>query len=91
MLAWSTTEWAIAILIFLAGMFIGMMFLAGGKWKRRYKDEARLRQEEIRLRQDDIKRREELEAAQKHHEAELIAARARSDTPPPLPPKTTRR
>jgi uncharacterized membrane-anchored protein YhcB (DUF1043 family) len=82
-MAWSTTEWAIVILIFLAGIFIGMFFLAGGKWKRRYKEEAKLRQEESRLRQEDVKRREELERAQKHHEAELIAARARDDRPPP--------
>lgn len=45
MLAWSTNEWAIAILTFLVGMFIGMFLLAGGKWKRRYRDEVARREE----------------------------------------------
>jgi len=73
---WTTTEWAIVILAFLAGLFVGMMFCTGRKWKRRYHDEAKLRTEER-------KRLEELERSHKHHEAELIAARARAgDTTP---------
>jgi uncharacterized membrane-anchored protein YhcB (DUF1043 family) len=73
-MAWSTTEWAIILLAFLAGIFIGMSFLAGGKWKRRYK-------EEVRLRKEDERRREEVERERKHREAEMIAARARDDRP----------
>ena len=73
-MAWSTSEWAIVLLAFLAGVFIGMSFLAGGKWKRRYKDE-------VRLRKEDAARHEELERDRKHREAELIAARARDDRP----------
>ena len=30
----------IAALLFILGVFIGMFFLAGGKWKRRYRSEA---------------------------------------------------
>lgn len=73
-MAWSTAEWAIILLAFLAGMFIGMSFLAGGKWKRRYK-------EEVRLRKEDERRYEEIERERKHREAELIATRARDDRP----------
>ena len=74
-MAWTTTDWIIAILIFLAGLFVGLMMCSGRKWKRRYKDEARLREEEVR-------RREELERDRKHAEAAAIAARARDDVPP---------
>ena len=77
MMDWSTTQWAIVLLAFLAGLFIGMIFCTGRKWKRKY-------HEETILRKEDIRRREELERAHKHHEAELIAARAKADrTPPP--------
>ena len=74
MLDWSTTQWAIVVLAFLAGLFLGGIFCTGRKWKRKYQEEAILRKE-------DVRRREELERAHKHHEAELIAAKARSDRP----------
>jgi predicted flap endonuclease-1-like 5' DNA nuclease len=45
MLAWSTNQWVILILALLAGMFIGMFLLAGGKWKRRYREEVKRREE----------------------------------------------
>jgi len=41
----------IYILVFLLGLVIGMALMAGGKWKGRYKEEHRLRQEEIRRRE----------------------------------------
>jgi predicted flap endonuclease-1-like 5' DNA nuclease len=44
MLAWSTNQWVILILALLAGMFIGMFLLAGGKWKRRYREEVKRRE-----------------------------------------------
>jgi uncharacterized membrane-anchored protein YhcB (DUF1043 family) len=76
MLDWSTTQWAIVVLAFLAGLFLGGIFCTGRKWKRKYQEEAILRKE-------DVRRREELERAHKHHEAELIAAKARADKTPP--------
>ena len=76
---WTTTQWAIVLLAFLAGLFLGGVFCTGRKWKRKY-------QEESILRKEDIRRREELERLHKHHEAELIAAKARADT---VPPRTT--
>ena len=75
MASWDTTQWIIVGLAFLAGLFIGMMFCTGRKWKRKYHEETILRKEEVR-------RREELERAHKHHEAELIAARAKADKTP---------
>ncbi|WP_106639048.1 LapA family protein [Allosphingosinicella vermicomposti] len=44
MIAFTITEWVILILVFLLGLFIGMAFLAGGKWKRRYRDEVARRE-----------------------------------------------
>ena len=76
MLDWSTTQWAIVLLAFLAGLFLGGVFCTGRKWKRKY-------HEETILRKEDIRRREELERTHKHHEAELIAARAKADKSPP--------
>ena len=72
MQAWTINDWLMLILPFLVGLCLGLLMCTGGKWKRRYKDESRLRAEER-------KRLDELERAHKHHEAELIAAKARSD------------
>ena len=69
-------QWIVVLLAFLLGLFLGMAFLASPKWKRRYREEARLRQEEVR-------RRETLEGERKHWEAQSLANRARSDPPPP--------
>ena len=38
----------IAALLFLLGIVIGMFFLAGGKWKRRYRAEVASRNEMVR-------------------------------------------
>jgi hypothetical protein len=69
-------QYVILALIFVLGLVLGMFLFSGGKWKRRYKEESRLRAEEV-------KRREALEADRKHWEARTIAERARDDTPPP--------
>ena len=49
-------QWLIVGLVFLLGLVVGMMLLAGGKWKRRYRDEAAKRQaletENAKLRRD---------------------------------------
>lgn len=77
-MAFTTTEWIAVGLAALVGLAIGLMMCSGKKWKARYKEESRLRAEEG-------KRLAELEKSHKHHEAELIAARARAGdhTPPP--------
>ena len=76
MQGWTFNDWLMLILPFLVGLCLGLLMCTGGKWKRRYKEESRLRTEER-------KRLDELERTHKHHEAELIAARARGgDTSP---------
>lgn len=54
----------IAALLFVLGLFIGMFFLAGGKWKRRYRDE--------------IARREEFERENREYQSLRQAAADRS-------------
>ena len=41
----SYDHWIIVILAFVLGLVIGMYLLAGGKWKRRYRDELARREE----------------------------------------------
>ena len=77
--AFSPDQWLVLLLAFLLGLFLGMAFLASPKWKRRYREESRLRADEVR-------KREALEAERKHWEARTIAERAREDQPPPPPP-----
>ena len=55
MTGFTPDQWLIVGLIFLLGLVVGMMLMAGGKWKRRYK-------EEVRLHNDERKRRETLES-----------------------------
>jgi hypothetical protein len=76
--AFSPDQWLVLLLAFLLGLFLGMAFLASPKWKRRYREESRLRADEVR-------KREALEAERKHWEARTIAERAHEDQPPPPP------
>jgi hypothetical protein len=69
-------QWVLLLLMFLLGLFLGMYLFGGSKWKRRYREEKRLRDE-------DARRHRELEAQQKHAEAATIAASARDPAPPP--------
>jgi cell division protein FtsB len=39
--AFTNDQWLIVLLVFLLGLVIGMLLMAGGKWKRRYRDEQR--------------------------------------------------
>ncbi|CAA9522609.1 MAG: hypothetical protein AVDCRST_MAG23-335 [uncultured Sphingosinicella sp.] len=38
-------QYIILALVFVLGLVLGMYLLSGGKWKRRYKDEVRRREE----------------------------------------------
>ncbi|HWT11812.1 MAG TPA: hypothetical protein VN231_03585 [Allosphingosinicella sp.] len=78
MKSFTPDQWLVVLLAFLLGLFLGMAFLANPKWKRRYREESRLRTEETR-------RREALEAERTHWEARTIAERARDDRTPPPP------
>ncbi len=42
--AFSLDQWLVLLLAFLLGLFLGMAFLAGGKWKRRYREEVARRE-----------------------------------------------
>jgi len=42
--AFSLDQWLVLLLAFLLGLFLGMAFLAGGKWKGRYREEVRRRE-----------------------------------------------
>ena len=49
-------QWLVVLLAFALGMFLGMAFLAGTKWKRRWREEVRKREtveaENVQLRKD---------------------------------------
>ena len=45
MTPFASDQYIILGLVFLLGLVLGMYLLAGGKWKRRYREEARLRAE----------------------------------------------
>jgi uncharacterized membrane-anchored protein YhcB (DUF1043 family) len=46
--AFTPTQWLIVALVLILGLILGMFLMAGGKWKNRYREEARLRQEDRR-------------------------------------------
>ena len=54
--AFTPTQWLVLLLAFLLGLFLGMAFLAGSKWKRRYREEVARREaveaENAQLRRD---------------------------------------
>jgi hypothetical protein len=82
-------QWIVVALVFLLGLVVGMILMAGGKWKKRYREEAELRRQEAA-------RREELEAENRRLSAERIEmdslraaaaqdeARRRNEGPGPL-------
>lgn len=83
--AFTPDQWLVLLLAFLLGLFLGMSFLANPKWKRRYREESRLRGEEARLRAEETRRREALEAERSQWQERTVAERTRDDRPPPTP------
>ena len=75
-------QWLIVGLIFLLGIVLGMALMAGGKWKRRYKEErarcAELEAENKRLQKDSAEMDTLRQAAARDE------ARKRTDGPGPL-------
>ena len=45
MTPFSSDQWAMLGLLFLLGLFLGMFMMSGGKWKKRYREEVRRREE----------------------------------------------
>jgi hypothetical protein len=70
-------EWVIYALVFLLGLVIGMALMAGGKWKRRYKEEHKLRLEEVRRREVLEKEHETLRG--RSHEMDSLRHSAARD------------
>ena len=68
-------QWLIVALIFLLGLVIGMALMAGGKWKRRYREETRrceaLEAENKKLRADAQEMDTLRNAAAKSERAEI--------------------
>ncbi|HEY0111656.1 MAG TPA: hypothetical protein VGB59_00740 [Allosphingosinicella sp.] len=75
-------QWLIAALIFFLGLVIGMALMAGGKWKRRYKDEHR---RVVELEAENKRLGKEATAMDSlRHAAAKDEARKRTDAPDPL-------
>ena len=72
-------EWLIVALVFIFGLLVGMALMAGTKWKRRYR-------EEVRRREEAEAERSRLESQLKHAEARAIAEHAREPREAPPPP-----
>ena len=75
-------QWLIVGLVFLLGIVLGMALMAGGKWKRRYREErarADAAEAENRRLQKDAGEMDTL-----RHAAARDEARRRDDGPGPL-------
>jgi hypothetical protein len=77
--AFSLDQWLVLLRAFLLGLFLGMAFLAGGKWKRRYKDEVRRREA---LEAEHRQLREQYVKAEPVHRAEARDPELRADGRP---------
>ena len=82
MTPFTTDQWIVLILIFLLGLLIGMFAMAGNKWKRRYHDEIRAREELER--ENERLRREAREMDSLRSAAARDEARHRTDERGPL-------
>ena len=75
-------QWLIVALVFLLGLVLGAALMAGGKWKRRYREErarcAELEAENRRLQKDSAEMDSLRQAAARDE------ARRRTDGPGPL-------
>ena len=80
--AFTPDQWLILGLIFLLGLVIGAFATAGGKWKRRYREEVALRED---LQKENAQLRKEVGEYQSlRHAAAKDELRKRTDTPGPL-------
>ncbi|HYE26831.1 MAG TPA: hypothetical protein VEA61_01160 [Allosphingosinicella sp.] len=82
MTLFTSDQWLIVGLVFLLGIVLGMALMAGGKWKRRYREErarAEALEAENRRLQKDSAEMDTLRQAAARDEA-----RKRTDGPGPL-------
>ena len=67
MTPFASDQWVILLLMFLLGLFLGMYFLSGRKWKRRYREEVAHRERlEREHREADSLRRAEAASERRH-------------------------
>ena len=82
MTLFTSDQWLIVALVFLLGLVLGAALMAGGKWKRRYREErarcAELEAENKRLQKDSAEMDTLRQAAARDE------ARNRTDGPGPL-------
>lgn len=75
-------QWLIVALVFVLGLVLGMALMAGGKWKRRYKEE-RARADGLEAENRRLQK-ENGEMDTLRHAAARDEARRRPDGPGPL-------
>lgn len=75
-------QWLIVALVFVLGLVLGMALMAGGKWKRRYREE-RARADELEAKNRRLQK-EGGEMDTLRHAAARDEARRRPDGPGPL-------
>jgi uncharacterized membrane-anchored protein YhcB (DUF1043 family) len=68
----NANEWLILALVFVLGLILGMAAMAGGKWKHRYR-------EEVRKRQEAEAERSRMESQLRHAEARNVATQGSLD------------
>ncbi|MGF1549549.1 MAG: hypothetical protein ACFBQW_03305, partial [Sphingomonadaceae bacterium] len=78
-------EWIIILLVFILGLLLGMFAFAGDKWKRRYREEKRLRAGERDELDEERRLREEIERDRDEWRARAERAEAAPPAPPPPP------
>ena len=81
--AFSLDQWLLVTMAFLLGLFLGMALLAGGKWKRRYREESK-RREEVEAENARLRREAEEMDSLRHAAARDEARRRDDDEPGPL-------
>ncbi|MEO7177947.1 MAG: hypothetical protein ABIW83_03810 [Allosphingosinicella sp.] len=75
-------QWLIVALVFVLGLVLGMALMAGGKWKRRYREE-RARADAAEAEHRRLQK-ESGEMDTLRHAAARDEARRRTDEPGPL-------
>jgi len=81
--ALTMNQWLVVALAFLLGLLLGMALLAGGKWKRRWRDEV-ARREEVEAENARLLREADEMNSLRHAAARDEARRRPDDAPGPL-------
>jgi hypothetical protein len=82
MASFTPNEWFILLLVFVLGLLLGMAAMAGGKWKRLYR-------EEVRKRQAAEGARQAAEADSARYESQARQAETRATATTAVPPHRT--